>query len=106
MLDKAHRNHQMDESDAYWAKRTERYRLGALIVWCALLVPWFPFALLSGMAFDGGPTIQAYLFAASVWTYPITVGIAAIFRKRVPGLLMLPLLNVFCFLGSCVPNSR
>jgi len=90
----------MDESEEYWAARKQRNIKGFLIVWFVLLVPWLPFAMLSGMAFDGGPTPQAYLFFWSVITYPVAVGIAAVSRKRVPLLVLLPLLNVIGFFAS------
>ncbi len=64
------------------------------VFWLVLLFPWLLFAPLSGMAFDAGPTAEAYTFFWSVWTYPITVGIAAVFRRWVPWLVLLPLLNV------------
>jgi hypothetical protein len=65
-----------------------------LIFWIVLLIPWLIIAPLSGMAFDGGDTAGAYAFFWSVLTYPITVGIAAVFRKRVPWMILLPLLNL------------
>ena len=46
------------------------------------------------MAFDGGPSFKAYCFVWSVWTYPIAVSIAGLFRKSAPWLLALPLLNI------------
>ena len=64
------------------------------IFWLVLLIPWLLLFALSGMAFDGGYTAEAYAFAWSVWTYPITVGIAAVFRKWAPWTVVLPLLNI------------
>src|SRR5207248_1001781 len=64
-----------------------------LTVWCLLLVPWILFAGLAGMAFDGGYTTGAYIFVWSVWTYPITVGISFLFRRKHPRLVWLPALN-------------
>ena len=69
-----------------------------LALWLVLFVPWLPFAALSGMAFDGGYTPQAYTFIWSIWTYPVLVAIAAIFRNRIPALALLPLLNVTAFI--------
>ena len=65
-----------------------------LIIWCILLVPWFPVAMLAGLAFDGGRTWHAYVFVWSVWVYPVTLLIAFIFRRRVPSLSLLPILSV------------
>jgi hypothetical protein len=45
------------------------------------------------MAFDGGYTLDAYVFFWSVASYPVTVAIAAFTRKKVPELVFLPLLN-------------
>lgn len=64
------------------------------VFWAVLLVPWLLLAPLSGMAFDGGYNAEAYAFAWSVWTYPITVGIAAVCRRWVPWVVLLPLLNI------------
>jgi hypothetical protein len=68
--------------------------------WLLLLVPWIVVALLSGMAFDGGPTLKAYLFVSSAWTYPLAVGVVAIFRKRAPLVTLLPCLNLVAFFIS------
>jgi len=46
------------------------------------------------MVFDPGPSIGAYLFLISICTYPIPVILAAIYRKRIPAMVFLPLLNV------------
>ena len=48
------------------------------------------------MAFDAGYTMQAYVFAASVYSYPIVVLIAVAFYDRSDLLVLLPFLN---FLG-------
>lgn len=71
-----------------------------LAFWFILLVPWLPFAALAGMAFDGGAKWYAYLFVWSIWTYPITVGIAFGFRRKKPRLSLLPLANILGFLIS------
>jgi len=72
----------------------------ALFIWSVLLIPWLPFALLSGMAFDAGRTTAAYVFVWSAWTYPISVAIAFALRRKIPAFVLLPLLNVFGFLLS------
>jgi hypothetical protein len=64
------------------------------VFWVVLLIPWLLVGPLSGMAFDAGYTAEAYAFVWSVWTYPITVGVAAVFRRWVPWIVLLPLLNV------------
>ncbi len=64
------------------------------VFWFALLVPWLLIAGLSGMAFDGGDTAEAYAFFWSVWAYPITVGIVAVLRRWVPWIVLLPLVSM------------
>jgi hypothetical protein len=64
------------------------------LLWVVLLIPWLLVAGISGMAFDGGHTAEAYAFFWSVWAYPITVGIAAVFRRWVPSIVLLPLLTL------------
>ena len=64
------------------------------VLWSILLIPWLPFALLAGMAFDGGYKWEAYTFVSSLWTYPVTVAAVWAFRRRWPFVVCLPLLNV------------
>lgn len=40
------------------------------------------------MAFDGGHSLEAYVFVISVWTYPITVAAAFLGRTRRVALLV------------------
>jgi hypothetical protein len=54
------------------------------------------FAGRSGRAFDGGYTLEAYVFVISVWIYPITVAAAFLGRTRAPLLVFTPLVH---FLG-------
>ena len=79
------------ESDGF-----DRLAVVLRFVWVLLLLPWFFFAGLSGMAFDGGYTLEAYVFVISVWTYPISVAAVFIGRTRAPLLVFAPLMN---FLG-------
>ncbi|HTC32239.1 MAG TPA: hypothetical protein VK724_02655 [Bryobacteraceae bacterium] len=79
----------------------------ALIFWSALFVPWFPFMMLSGMAFDAGPHWYTYGFVWSMWTYPLLVVVIFIFRNsRIARfLVLLPLLNVIgCFFFGSFPR--
>jgi hypothetical protein len=69
-------------------------------IWLFLLLPWFPFAGLSGMAFDGGKKTSAYVFVWALWTYPLVLFIASMLKRRIPGAILLPFLNVFLFLAS------
>jgi hypothetical protein len=74
-------------------------------LWIALLIPWLPFFLLSGMAFDGGYTAEAYVFFWSVASYPVTVIFAALMRKRMPASILLPLLSIGGVLMSSLLHS-
>jgi hypothetical protein len=71
-----------------------------LYIWFALLIPWFLFAMLCGMAFDAGPTWFVYMFVWSTWTYPLALGLAFAFRRKAPLLSLLPALNLIAFLVS------
>ena len=62
-----------------------------LIVWCALLPLWAMFAAVSGMAFDSGPTLSAYVaFFWLVFAYPILLGIAFFCRRKKRWIVWLP----------------
>lgn len=65
-----------------------------LAIWFVVLVPWIPvFTLMgTGMAFEPGYTLDAYLFVFMAWAYPVLVFIAYLFRRRRPGLVWLPAL--------------
>jgi hypothetical protein len=64
------------------------------LLWLVLLVPWLFFAGLAGMAFDGRPTLGAYLFVCSIWTYPISVIFVWMYRDDRPEVALLPILNI------------
>lgn len=67
----------------------------ALIIWFLILGPWILVALMgSGMAFEGGGTLDAYLFIVVAWSYPPLVLIAWFFRRRRPALVLAPLLTL------------
>lgn len=66
---------------------------GILAFWGVILLPWLPFSMLSGMAFDGGDKWQAYVFVSSVWSFPFCVYAGFHFRKTRPVLVLLPLLT-------------
>jgi hypothetical protein len=77
-----------------------------LVIWFVLLIPWFPFAGLAGMAFDGGDTAVAYGFVGSLWTYPILVAISFAYKRKQPRLVFLPLLTpVGVILSSLLPGK-
>jgi hypothetical protein len=65
-----------------------------LIIWVVLLIPWLPFAGLSGMAFDGGNTVEAWLFVLSTWFYGPAVLAAFKLRTRYPAVVFLPIVSI------------
>jgi hypothetical protein len=71
-----------------------QYQEALFLLWLFLLLPWMVLARLAGMAFDGGPTLAAYLLAGAIWSYPISVGIVWRYRKNIPAIALLPFLNV------------
>ena len=76
-------------------KQTEQQvAAGFFILWMVLLLPWFFFAAMSGMAFDAGPTFAAYALVFSVWTYPISVLLVWRYRDDKPTIAFLPFLNI------------
>jgi hypothetical protein len=65
-----------------------------LTIWCVLLVLGsLPALMLTGMAFEGGHTLDAYLTLVAVWIYPPLVGLAFFFRRSRPVLVCLPFLS-------------
>jgi hypothetical protein len=70
-----------------------------LVVWSVLLVLGaFPALMLTGMAFEGGHTLDAYLSLATVWSYPPLVGVAFFYRRRKPVLVWIPLVTIQIFI--------
>jgi len=62
--------------------------------WIFLLIPWIVLAPLSVMAFDGGPKPEAYVFVWSVWTYPVTVVLMALLKRRLRWIVLFPIINL------------
>jgi hypothetical protein len=65
-----------------------------LVVWLILLLPWIFVALDSLFIADSDHSLKVHIFLSSVWSYPIAVGIVAIFRKKAPLIALLPCLNI------------
>jgi hypothetical protein len=76
-----------------------------LIVWCVLAIPWFPFAVLAGLAFDGGYTLGAYVFVWSWQSYPFLLAIAFFCRRRRPQLIWLPALSIVAVAVSVISDK-
>ena len=65
-----------------------------LSIWCVILVPWVLLGLVgTGMAYEGGYTLDAYLGIATIWVYPPLVGAVYFCRRRKPEFIWLPLLT-------------
>jgi hypothetical protein len=71
------------------------YVKGLLALWFVLLIPWLPVTAVSASVLSN--TWDANLFFWSPLTYPITLSVAFIFKRKVPRLSLLPLLNVAGF---------
>ena len=67
---------------------------GLLILWVFLLVFWIPLALVSLMPVADSGTIDAYVFATSILTYPLVVLFAAILRHKAKWIVFAPCINV------------
>jgi hypothetical protein len=69
-----------------------------LTFWLALLgLAALPGLMLTGMAFEGGHTLDAYLSLVAVWSYPLLVAIACFYRRRRPLCVGLPLITPLLF---------
>jgi hypothetical protein len=63
--------------------------------WFLLLMPWIVIAPLSGMAFDAGHTVEAYVLVGCIWAYPIVLGVSFLLKRRWPFVAaFLPLANL------------
>jgi hypothetical protein len=78
--------------------RTVRFNpavaLVLFVIWLILLLPWLLFAGLSGMAFDAGNALRAYVYLFSLWTYPVSVWVVWKFREERPAIALFPMLNL------------
>lgn len=72
-----------------------------IVLWVALCYPWLLLVPLAGMAFDGGHTLEAYLFVGFVLTYPLSVLSAGllVFLKK-PAAALLPSANILGVLSG------
>ena len=78
----------------------EQIAAGLFLLWIVLLLPWLLFATTSLMAFDAGPSLAVYILVASIWTYPVSVGIVWWFRDREPRIALLPCVNIAVWIIS------
>jgi hypothetical protein len=70
------------------------------LLWVVLLLPWVVLGPMSGMVFDAGSKFVVYVFVASIWTYPISVGLVWMFRDDRPLIAFLPLINIALAISS------
>jgi hypothetical protein len=68
------------------------------LIWNILLLPWIVIAPWLAMIFDAPATLATYIGVWSIWSYPISVGIVWIFRKKNPSITLLPCIHILGFL--------
>ena len=73
-----------------------------LTLWIVTLPVTLPFAAFSGMAADAGDHLWVDVFIWSALTYPLSIVVAFLFRRKRPMLVLLPCANiaVWVFAGS------
>ena len=76
-----------------------------LFVWIILLIPWVVIAPLSGMAFDGGNTIGAWLAVVSIWSYGPLLFLAFKLLDRSRKAVLLPLVSLAAIFLPGLANS-
>lgn len=52
------------------------------------------------MATEGGERLSVYIFMGAAFTYPISIVMAFVFRRKLPLLVFLPCLNIAVWLIS------
>jgi len=78
----------------------EKVATPLLILWTVLLLPGVPLAVASLMAVDAGPKLSVYIFIASAWTYPISVGVGWLLKDKMPIIAFLPAAIIVVWLIS------
>lgn len=74
------------------------------LTWNILLLPWMVVSPFLAMGFDAPPTFSVYLGVWSVWSYPVSVGIVWMFRKKCPLTILFPCLNLLAIVvASNIP---
>ena len=80
----------------------EKVAAALFLLGTALVLPWLVLAPMSGMMFDAGPKFAVYVFVGSIWTYPVSVGIAWKSRDMTPMIALLPCVNIaVSFISGC-----
>ena len=80
----------------------EIVRVGSLVTFTLLLLPWLPFALFGAIATDALPEhkVRVICFMSSLYSYPVMLILAYVLSERWFWLCFLPLLNVVTFVVS------
>src|SRR5262249_9064854 len=65
-----------------------------LILWACLLVCWIPLIAVSLIVVGDSGTLDAYVFAVSVLTYPLAIIIVALFRRKAKWIAFAPCINI------------
>jgi hypothetical protein len=76
---------------------TEKQGKLLFIVWLLLLLPWIVIAPFVALMFDGPRTLSIYIAAWSIWSYPVSVGVVWIFRRKNPVGSLFPCVNFIFF---------
>jgi len=82
-----------EPSTPLWAK-------AVLAVWLLTLPVTILFAAISAMASEAGYSWPVYIFIGAAWTYPLSIVVAFILRRKLPPLVFLPCLNIIVWLWS------
>jgi hypothetical protein len=77
-------------------------RKALLVFFGILVIPWFPFALLGGMAMDAWPRhkTEVVWFLVGVYSYPLMYAVGWFASKWKPWLALLPAFSIAAFLLS------
>ena len=62
--------------------------------WFALLIPYLVLLPLAGMAFDAGPGLVPNVFFWSWLTYPVSLAVGFLLRRKTSWLILLPMVNL------------
>ncbi|MHB8216870.1 MAG: hypothetical protein ACYDDS_12410 [Candidatus Sulfotelmatobacter sp.] len=83
---------------------TEKQALYLSIFWLILLGPWIAVAPFVALMFDGPHTLSIYIGAWSIWSFPLSVAVVWIFRKKNPASALFPLMNFVVFAADLFVN--
>jgi hypothetical protein len=84
---------------------TEKEGQRLFAVWLILLLPWIVVAPFVALMFDAPPTLSIYIGAWSIWSYPVSVGVVWIFRRKNPAVSLFPCLNFVAFTLASLISS-